>query len=127
MSGRTIFGPYPSGLSLTNADDNPVSILVTGSIASANGVALLAASNVDWTIASAGKIIGYTVGVSLAGNGTLTNTGSITSSETTGSPGYIYNPIDRSFTPISGGVLMGSGTLSNASSGVIFGYFEGAA
>ncbi len=125
MSGRSISGTYTAGVALTNADDNPVTILSSASIANAAGVALQAAPPTDWAIDSAGTISGYSVGVSLAGSGTLTNTGSIGASRTTGAPGYTYDPASHIFTPLSGGVLLGGGRVSNA--GLIAGYFEGVA
>ena len=126
MTGRTISNTYSSGISLTSAGDNPLTVLASASITSASGLGLYAASGTYWTIANAGRVNGYNVGVSFAGSGTLTNTGEITSSQTT-APSYYYNTIAYQFTPLSGGVLMAGGGVSNDVTGLITGYYEGVA
>jgi T5SS/PEP-CTERM-associated repeat protein len=133
MTGHTISGTYTTGYDLTNTANNPLDILSAGSItlASTSAAAFQAAAGTYWTIANAGKITGNYIGVSLAGSGTLVNTGHITASQTTaavtGGHGYSYNSASHSFTPLSGGVLLAGGGVSNASGAVITGYFEGVA
>ncbi len=127
MSGRSIDGTYTAGVALTNTGDNPVTILSSASIANASGVALQAAAVTYWAIGNAGRISGYDVGVSLPGDGSLVNDGHISASQTTAAPGYSYNPTTKTFTPLSGGVLMAGGGVNNTSSAVIAGYFEGVA
>lgn len=60
MTGTIISGTYTTGVDLTNASSNPVTIVSSASIASSTGVALQAAAGTYWTIASAGRINGYT-------------------------------------------------------------------
>ncbi len=129
MTGHTISNTYTTGYTLTDTAKNPLnisssaSITITGSLA-----AFQAVLGTYWTIGNGGMITGNYVGVSLAGSGTLANTGHISASQTTSTTGgYSYNKSSHSFTPLSGGVLMGGGGVSNASAAVINGYFEGIA
>lgn len=128
MSGRTIGQVYSTGITLTNGTDNPVTVLSSGTIAvtGTGSVALQAPASTYWTIGNAGSIDGYSAGVSLAGGGSLVNTGTIGASQTA-SPGYSYNTSTSNFTPISGGVVMAGGGVSNASSATISGVFEAVA
>ncbi len=74
---RTISQSYASGITLTNAGDNPV--YVTGTINYGTGTALYGTSGTSWTLDNSGLISGI-VGVLLAAGGTLTNAGTISGS-----------------------------------------------
>ncbi len=149
---RTITSSYATGVTLTSPGDNPVTVGASANLANTGAPALAGAAAVTWTIDSAGSIIatgsttgatgillagdgsvtnqpggmvsGFDVGVSIAGAGNVVNNGSISAAQTTGSS-YSYNPTTRSFIPLSGGVILGSGQVSNAASAVISSYFEG--
>ena len=156
MTGRTITGSYSTGVTLTNTADSPLIIEAGASIANVSGAALRSALAFYWAIDNSGtlqstaspsgvgialaagaavtneqvgRIAGYSVGVSIAGTGTVVNQGSISNSQTMGGSGhsYDYNPTTQSFIPLSGGVIMGGGGVSNAASATISSYVEGVA
>ena len=154
MSGLDLTGTYATGLTLTNPANNPVTVSAGATIANPTGAALQSAAALDWTIGNfgviqstgttagssgialaaggavsnyqLGQIGGYDVGVSIAGIGTIINQGTIRASQTAGY-GYSYNSTTKAFIPLSGGVIMGGGGVSNAASATIASYLEGIA
>ena len=138
-----------SGVVLSSATYNPVTIGPGVSIVNPSGAAVRSSLSVYWTIGNSGTLLagsagtdgimlaaggaitnaqsgnigGYVAGVSLAGSGTVVNQGSISASQTFG-PGYGY-AVAGGFTALSAGVIMGGGMVSNATAGVISCYFEG--
>jgi T5SS/PEP-CTERM-associated repeat protein len=138
-----------SGVVLSSATYNPVTIGPGVSIVNPSGAAIRSSLSVYWTIGNSGTLLassagtdgivlaaggaitntqsgnigGYAAGVSLAGSGTVVNEGSIEASQTFGS-GYGYT-VAGGFTALSAGVIVGGGGVSNAAAGVISSYFEG--
>ena len=154
MSGHNFTGTFSAGVILNDPTYNPVTVSAGATITNPSGVALQSTLALDWTIGNSGliqstgttygatgialaaggtitnsqvgRIAGYDVGVSVVGTGTVINQGSITASQTTGS-GYTYNSTIHAYVPLSGGVVMGGGIVSNATSAVISGNLEGVA
>ena len=154
MSGTTITANATAGLYFNSAGQNPVTIVNTATVSDAAGPGILGSAGINWTITNAGKIsatgtvagntgvqlngigtvsnelggsiTGFDVGVSIAGTGSVVNDGTIIATQATGS-GYAYNTTTKAFSPLSGAVVVGSGAVSNAASGLISGYFEGVA
>jgi hypothetical protein len=150
MSGHDYTGTYTTGITLTNPNYNPVTVSAGATITNPNGAALDSTLAFDWTIgnfgliqstgtaagialsaggvvsnAVAGRITGYDVGVSIAGTGTVINQGAIDATQAYGL-GYSYNTA-TGITPLSGGVIIGGGDITNAASATIINYFEGVA
>lgn len=135
---RTITTNTAAGITLTNTGDSPVTIASGVSIGNASGIGLQSSQAFYWTVtnANAATIAGTTFGVSLGSAGSVTNSGTVTSSYATGN-GFTYNSTTRAFGVLSaavfvgGGVTSGStvltGSISNSASGVINGGLEGAA
>src|ERR1700733_1142982 len=96
---RTINGTYTAGVILTNAGDNPVGIASGASIANASGIGLQSTQAVYWSVTNGtnANISGDSFGVSLANAGTFVNSGSITSSYSSGS-GFSYSTVSQAFT-----------------------------
>src|SRR5258708_10844919 len=86
---RTISTNYSSGLTLINTADSPVYIASGVTVASGSGVALYNAAPFYWSVTNRATalVAGNSFGVSLSGAGTLSNQGTITSSNTS-SPGF---------------------------------------
>jgi len=126
MSGHNFTGTYSAGITLTNPAYSPVTIGVGALVTNGTGVALQSTLETNLTIGNFGSIGGYTAGVSLASAGTVVNQGSISSSLTSTS-GYGYVATSKTFIPISGGVILFGGGLSNAASAVISSYLEAVA
>jgi hypothetical protein len=76
---RTISNSYSSGVTLTNAGDNPV--LVTATIDAVAGDGLIGASPIAWSITNQGTVetsdAAAAAGISLASGGSIDNSGSI--------------------------------------------------
>jgi hypothetical protein len=125
---RNITGTYTTGLTLTNAGDNPVGIASGANIANATGIGLQSALPVYWSVTNAANasISGNTFGVSLANAGIFTNSGHITSSYSSGS-GFLYSTATHGFTVLSAALFQGGGVVSNTAGGVISGGVEGVA
>jgi hypothetical protein len=114
MSGTTISGSHHTGITLTQAADNPV--LVTGTITVGSGIALYGAGGIDWTLTNAGLLRsqgagssgGY--GVSLSAGGSVTNDASGTID------GYLggVKITGGAGTVTSAGTIIGSGTSADA-------------
>ena len=154
MSGHDYTGTYTTGITLTNPNYNPVTVSAGAIITNPSGAALDSTLAFDWTIgnfgliqstgtaagatgialsaggvvsnAGAGRITGYDVGVSIAGTGTVFNQGAIDATQANGR-GYSYNTATGIITPLIGGVIMGGGAVTNATSATIINYFEGVA
>jgi Hint domain len=128
MSGHDFTGTYSAGITLTNPAYSPVTIGPGALVTNANtgGVALQSTLESYLTIGNYGSIGGYTAGVSLASAGTVVNHASISASQTAGS-GFYYIASSKSFIPISGGVIVFGGGVSNAASAVIATYLEAVA
>ncbi len=126
MSGKNYTGTYSSGITLTDSAYNPVTVAAGASITNPAGAALIGTASIYWTIGNLGAIDGYSAGVSLAGTGTVVNQGTIGASQTAGN-GYSYNSTTQTFIPLSGGVIMAGGGISNAVTAAIGNYFEGVA
>ncbi len=125
---RTITGSYPSGVALTNAGDNPVTIASGASVAYAAGIGLQSTQPVAWSITNEANanISGNTFGVSLASASIFDNSGNITSSYASGS-GFSYDNTSHTFTVKSAALYMGGGYVTNAAGGIISGGVEGVA
>jgi T5SS/PEP-CTERM-associated repeat protein len=148
MAGLTI-SSNTIGLVLTSAADNPLTIASGVTVSSSAGAAIYSNLNVYWSIANggtllgtngyngieltggsvsnaaSGQISGYAAGVYMAGAGTVVNQGGITANQTAGS-GFSYNS-SGAFIPLSAGVLLGAGGVSNAAGATISAYLEGVA
>ena len=122
MTGTIISGTITTGVDLTNPSYNPVTITSSASISNGTGVALVAAAGTYWTIASAGHIGGYTVGVSVDRQRVADQyRADHCQSDRWRRPATVTIQRRKSFIPMSGGVLQGGGRVSNAASAVIAG------
>jgi hypothetical protein len=116
---RTISSSYSSGITLTNAGDDPV--LVTGTIDTAAGNALYGTTPVVWSITNQGTIetgdAGLS-GISLAAGGSIGNAaGALISGyygvAITGGPGVLLNAGTVESTSPSGAAVTFSGGYDN--------------
>ena len=142
-----------NGVVLTDAGDNPYSITSLGAIVGATAPGVQSGAAVNWTIGNAGTvqstatsgssqgilltagtptitnnagalIAGYVAGISVTGTGTVVNQGSIVSSQTAGA-GYAF--VSGQLTPFNAGIILGAGSVTNATAAVISAYLEGVA
>ncbi len=139
MTGRTISGAYPSGVTLSNpAGSNPVTIAAGATITSSTGVAVQATGTIDWTINTYGTITSTAAGTLGAGialgtaGGTITNqpAGVIkgTSYGITGSVAATIlslGTISATATAAGSGIMLPGGAIVNGAGGVISGGLNG--
>ncbi len=71
-----------------------------------------------------GRISGYNAGIYISGTGTVSNQGTIQSTDTTGN-GYTYTTVDNTATIVSAAVILGQGSIDNAAGGLISGALGG--
>ena len=151
MPGETINSTFLTGYVLTTLDTNPVVFAPTNIIQSTGSSALTANFAYNWSIqnagtiqvvsgtagsaaialdnavltnAGSGRIAGFSAGIYIAGAGTVSNQGTISSSQNTGS-GYTYSTIDNTATIVSAAVILGHGSVTNAASALISGGLGG--
>jgi Hint domain len=125
---KTITGSYASGITLSSATDtNPVSVALGASIGNATGAALQGSVDTQWNITNAGTIAGSQAGILLPVVGQVSNSGAISATATAAGSGYHYDATSRTLTPLSAGVLLGGGFLTNLAGGAISGGFFGVA
>ena len=140
-----------TGVTLSATANNPVTIASGVTLAATSGSALLSALSIYWTVgnngtlsatgagsdgillataaitnAPTGRIVGAAAGVLLSGAGNVVNQGGITATQSGTGSGYSYSG-STGFEPLSAGVLIGSGNVSNAAAGTIGSYYEGVA
>ena len=127
MSGHDYTGTYSAGITLTNPAYNPVTIGAGALVTNGTGVALQSTLETYLTIGNDGSIGGYTAAVSLASAGSVVNRASISASQISSTSGYGYVATSKTFIPISGGVILFGGGVSNAASAVITSYLEAVA
>jgi hypothetical protein len=118
-SGGLITGVH-AGVDITTAG----SVVNQGSIAGVAGNGIMLPAGGVLVNGASGSVAGYRIGVSITGAGTVTNAGTITSSQTAGS-GASYDTVAKTITVLDGGVVLGSGGVSNNATGVISSYFFG--
>ena len=126
MSGHDFTGTYSAGITLTNPAYSPVTIAAGALVTNGTGAALQSTLETYLTIGNDGSIGGYTAGVSLASAATVVNHASISASQTATS-GYGYIATSKTFIPLSAGVILFGGGVSNAASASIASYLEGVA
>jgi Hint domain len=129
---RTISSSYSSGITLTSAGDNPVTVTGTINYSSTSplGAALYSDAAVAWTITNSGRIIAGNYGVKLkADGGSVTNLsgGTITSSGyeavyIAGALGTVANSGSIAASHVNAnGIFMEGGTVTNYGGGRITG------
>jgi hypothetical protein len=111
---------------------NSGSLLALGTVSLAYGIVLEPGSAANTTPlgnisnSQSGLIEGYYEAVVVLGAGTVTNLGTIIARAVQG--GAVgHDTVTSAYVPISGGVLLDQGGVSNAGSAVIHGYFAGVA
>ena len=152
MSGaQTIASTYTAGLFLTGTQTNTFVFTSDATIANTAKTALSGHGAYNWSIqnagliqvvsgkagsgaivlgtasianAASGRIAGYTAGIYVAGTGTVSNQGTVSSGQTAGNA-YSYNTDNRTATVLSAAIMLGSGSVTNAGSGLISGALGG--
>ena len=136
MSGTIISGTFPEGVSLTNAT---TTIASGASISNTNSAAVYGAAATDWDLTNLGSVLAggtgtLSIGVALAGSGTVTNLATIAGYQdgvSLGASGVVVNSdeITGTATGSVGGVgvrLQAGGTLANGDGAAISANFVGA-
>jgi len=117
MTGTTISSYATTGLVLTQASQNPVTITAAGTINTLGAYAIYGSSSTAWAITNSGSLSGGSNGVRLVSGGSVTN-GSATDTTALISGGGLYGV----FIAGAGGIVTNYGTISGGGSGISLQY-----